>query len=99
MFRELTGDTAVVRKGGVYRTCPLYEWRGVLFAKFGAGFVRLHADGRASLDGLFLGQLAYEGPLFKDRFGRLTVEKGDGYEALTANPDGTLIPLALEAPT
>ena len=93
MFKQLTGETADVRKGGIYRTCDLYEWRGVLFAKFGGGFVRLHADGRASVDGLFLEQLAYEGPLFKDRFGRLTVEPGEGYTALQAQPDGQILAL------
>jgi len=98
MFKELTGESAVIRKGGVYRTCDLYSYRGHLFAKFGSGFVRLNADGGSSVDGLQLDLLAYEGLLFKDKFGRLSVEAGEGYIALQAQADGTITPLQLEAP-
>ena len=98
MFKQVIGQSAVVRKGGVYRTCDLYEYRGQLFVKYGAGYVRLNADGGASVEGLSLDLLAYEGPLYKDRFGRLTVQDGDGYTALIAQPDGKLEPLQLEAP-
>ena len=35
MFKQVMGQSAVVRKGGVYRTCELYEFRGQLFAKHG----------------------------------------------------------------
>lgn len=90
MFKQLVGESAVVRKGGVYKTCDLYTFRGNLFVKYGAGFVRLNADGGSSLDGLSIDLLAYEGPLFKDKFGRLTVEPSEGYVALSAQTDGTL---------
>lgn len=69
-----------------------------MFAKYGAGFVRLNANGSSSMDGLALEMLAYEGPLFQDKFARLCVAAGDGFKALTANPDGTIQPLMLEAP-
>jgi hypothetical protein len=61
MFTKLEGDSAIVRKGGVFKPCDLYEWRGHLFAKFGGGFVRLQADGKASVEGVMLEQLTYEG--------------------------------------
>lgn len=98
MFTQLIGQSAVVRKGGVYKPCDIYEYRGQLFAKFGGGFVRLNADGKSSVEGCTLDLLAYEGPLFKDKFGRLCVKPGDGYVALEAQPDGTIAPLQLEAP-
>jgi len=98
MFKQVVGQSAVVRKGGVYRTCDLYEYKGQLFAKHGNGYVRLNADGGSSVDGLALDLLAYEGPLFADKFGRLCVVAGEGFKALTANPDGTIAPLLLEGP-
>lgn len=98
MFVQIPGQSAVVRKGGVFRTCDLYSYRGHLFAKFGSGYVRLNADGASSLDGLQIDLLAYEGPLFRDKFGRLAVQQEPGYVALQANPDGTIEPLKLEGP-
>ena len=98
MFKQIVGQSAVVRKRGVYRTCDLYEYNGQLFVNFAGGYVRLNADGGSSLDGLALDLLAYEGPLFKDPFGRLAVKQKDGYKALVANPDGTITPLMLEGP-
>lgn len=96
MFKHLVGETAVVRSRGVYKTCALYSYRGQLFAKNGSGFVRINADGSSSVDGLALDLLAYEGPLYKDRFGRLCVEKTEGAVALVAQPDGSIAPLLLE---
>lgn len=98
MFTELVGQSAVVRKGGVFKPCPLYEYRGMLFVKFGGGFVRLSATGKSSVEGLALDLLAYEGPLYADRFDRLSVVDGEGYTALQALADGTIQPLALKAP-
>ncbi len=98
MFKHLPGESAVVRKGGIFRTCDLYEYRGALFVKYGSGFVRLNADGGARLDGLSIDMLAYDKPLFKDRFGRLCVNDEGGYTAVQANPDGTIVPLKLEGP-
>lgn len=98
MFKQLTGQSAVVRNRGVYRTCDLYEFRGQMFAKYGSGFVRLNANGSSSLDGLALELLAYEGSLFQDKFGRLCVTAGDGFKELVAQPDGSIQPLMLEAP-
>lgn len=98
MFTELVGQSAVVRKGGVFKACPLYEYKGMLFVKFGGGFVRLNNNGKSSVEGLTLDHLAYEGPLYADRFDRLSVAAGEGYTPLEALADGTLQPLALEAP-
>jgi hypothetical protein len=93
MFKQIQGQSAVVKNRGVYRTCDLYEFRGQLFVKFGSGFVRLNANGSSSVDGLSLDLLAYEGPLFQDKFGRLAVQQGDGFKALQAQADGSLLQL------
>lgn len=98
MFKQLVGQSAVVRSRGVYKTCDLYEFRGQMFVKYGGGFVRLNSNGSSSVGNLALDLLAYDGPLFQDKFGRLCVQAGEGFKALTANPDGTIAPMMLEAP-
>ncbi len=70
----------------------------MMFAKVGSGFVRLNANGGSSVAGTDIDMLAYDGPLFSDKFGRLAVADAGGYTALTSNPDGTITPLQLEAP-
>lgn len=77
-FKQLEGETAIVSQGGVFRQCDLYEWDGKLFAKFGSGFIRLKENGSTSKDGVNLCELQLDAPIFKDRFGRLTVTGGDG---------------------
>ena len=86
----------MVRKGGVYKHCDLYEYKGQLFAKYNGGFVRLNADGKSSVEGVSLDLLAYEGPLFKNRFGHLGVVQSDGCVPLIAQPDGTIELLKIE---
>lgn len=98
MFKHLVGQTAVVRKKGVFKTCDLYEYKGMMFAAFGGGFVRLNANGTSSLDHVELDHLSYDGDLYRDRLGRLAVQKGEGYVALEVTPDGAMAPLQLEAP-
>lgn len=98
MFRHLVGQTAVIRKKGVFKTCDLYEYKGMMFAAFGGGFVRLNENGTSSVDHVELDNLSYDGELYRDRLGRLAVVNGEGYKRLTALPDGTIAPLQLEAP-
>lgn len=98
MFKKLEGDTVVLQKGGVFKVCDLYAYRGYLFANYAGGYIRLTADGHASVPGVSVDMLAYEGPLYKDRFGRLAVSAGEGYTALQSNPDGTITPLKIEGP-
>lgn len=76
MFRKLDGDTAVLVQGGVYKTVDLYERDGKLFAAAAGGYVRLHENGSTSKDKLQIESLQIEAPLYKDRFGRLTVVGG-----------------------
>ena len=95
-FQALEGETAIIVQGGVYKQCDLYTWDGKLFAKTAGGYVRLKADGSTSKDHLRLEHLEYDGPLFRDRFGRLTVADGDGYVQMIAQSDGRIEPLALE---
>lgn len=98
MFKQLVGQSAVVRRRGVFLPCDLYEYRGMMFAKVGSGFIRLTAKGDTSQVGTEVDMLAYDGPLFSDKFGRLAVADGGGYTALIAQPDGTITPLQLEGP-
>lgn len=83
MFKRLEGDTAVLWSGGVFKQADLYEWQGGLFAAAAGGFVRLAADGSTSKPGVNLKHLTTEAPLFKDRFGRLATQPGEGRAPLT----------------
>ena len=95
MFEELTGDSAVLVKGGVYRPCPLFKRvNGDLFARYGSGYVRLYATGGTSLDGMKIEVMHTEAPLFVDRFGRLCTTAGEGRKAL----DGPAAQALLGAP-
>lgn len=62
-----------------------------MFAKLGSGYIRLNADGSSSVDGVAIDLLAYDGPLFKDKFGRLCVKGEAGFTPLTATPDGDIL--------
>ena len=72
-FKEVEpeGSVAIVSRNGVYQQCPLYTRNGMLFAKVGAGFVRLAANGSTSHPGTCLDTLIYDGEICQDQFGRL----------------------------
>lgn len=76
MFKHLPGDTAVLLAKGRFRQCDVYTFQDQLFAKVGSSFVRLNADGSTSDPGQRILSLAYEGPLYADKFHRLCVEDG-----------------------
>ena len=82
MFEQLTGDSAVLAQGGVYRTCDLYAFQGGLYARYGAGFVRLYANGSTSKDGLMVVHLVTDRQLYADKFGRLTGTGGNPVDLL-----------------
>ena len=72
-FQEVEGEAAVLVENGVYKQVPVFTRNGYLFAKLGAGFVRLNADGSTSkatarLDTL---DLASGATLGTDSMGRL----------------------------
>lgn len=75
MFRELTGDVAVLVEMGVYKICPLYEYSGYLFAKYQGGYVKLYenkgtskSNGKLMIDSI---HLDISTPVYKDAVGRL----------------------------
>lgn len=94
-FKALEGETAIIAVGGVFKQCDLFTWDGKLFAKTAGGFVRLKADGSTSKDKMRLEHLEYDGPLYRDRFGRLCVDEGDGHVRMIAQPDGKIEPFLL----
>lgn len=75
MFTEIIGAQVLLKQGGVFKPANLYEFGGALFAAAAGGYVRLYADGSTSKDKLNFGELHYDGPLTKDRFGRLRADK------------------------
>lgn len=85
MFKDLApGDVAILMENGVYKQCQLATYNGQLFAKLGSGYVRLNSAGGTSKPSTGLLTLVYDGPLFRDRFGRLCVQAGEGRREIFA---------------
>lgn len=91
MFKQLEGDTAVIKHGGIYKKADLYEWKGDLFLSFGGGYIRVYADGKTTKDGVFVEHMETDAPLYKDRFGRISFDSRDGYKPLMLNDNGELL--------
>ncbi len=80
-FKKLEGDTVVLVQNGVYKPSDLCEWGGKLFAKAAGGYIRLRADGTTSRDGIRFEHMEFDGKLYEDKFGRLTISGGKPLEA------------------
>lgn len=91
LFKALEGENAIIQRNGVYRQCDLYVRNGQLFAKVSNGYVRLYANGSTSQDRTRLDTLAYDGPLYSDRLGRLTTVAGEGTKTIGVSDDGQLL--------
>lgn len=76
MFKRIEGDTVILVQSGVYKVADLYERESKLFAAIGGGYVRLYASGTTSKDKLHIDALMLDGPLYKDRLGRLCTNHG-----------------------
>lgn len=92
MFVPINGDTALLRKDGVFRACGLFhDRRGRLFAKYGSGFVALKGSAETSVVGLLLDEIDTEEQLFVSKIGNLyvapaadRVELGKNHRTYTA---------------
>ena len=89
-FKKRDGDTVIVRTGGVYKECDLYEMDGALFAAASGGFVRLNKDGSTSKPTTSFTLIKMEGTMFVDKFGRLCTSKAPDRTPAIANADGTI---------
>lgn len=50
LFHKVDGGVCVLRRKGVYRQCEVYQRAGVLFSKWGIGFVMLYSNGTSVPD-------------------------------------------------
>lgn len=73
-FSEWNGEVAVLHSGGVYKQCPLYVWKGYLFAKYGSGFLRLAADGSTSSPKVRISAISLYTGMGADKLGRLCIQ-------------------------
>lgn len=81
MFKKLEGDTVILLQGGVYKPSEMFAWGGKLFARASGGYVRLRSDGTTSKDGVRFEHMEYDGKLYEDKFGRLTIDYGKPLDA------------------
>lgn len=72
LFVEVTGETATILQGGVYKQTKLYMRDGYYYAGIGGGFVRLNSDGSTSKPNCRLDTITTETfTLARDKLGRL----------------------------
>lgn len=96
MFQKLEGDTVLLRQGGVFKPSELYTFQDGIYARLGSGYVRLRADGTTSKDGIYFTHIEYDGPLFQDKFGRLSIKNQPKSKKLSieVNETGTSLKVA-----
>lgn len=81
-FKQVEGEAAVLVENGVYRQVDLYTRDGYLYAKTGAGFVRLMADGSTTKAKMRLDHMSWTGELKRDGLGRLCTTEVSGAKSL-----------------
>jgi len=89
-FKQIEGEAAILVNGGVYTQVDLYTRDGYLFAKHGAGWVRLMADGSTSKPKVYCEFLTYSRPLAQ-RLGRLCEASVDGAKVLSGPVEKRLL--------
>ena len=70
-FKPMPGETVVLVQNGTYKQADVFEWNGRVFAKFGAGFIRLRRDGSTSKDGVRVEYFYTESDIYRDALGNL----------------------------
>ena len=75
LFTVVPGAQAIVSCKGVFKQCDVYECRGVLFAKYGGGYVKLNEGGGTSKPDLRFDTLSFDGPLWRNEYGYLLIEE------------------------
>lgn len=72
MFQKLDDAHVVLRSQGVYRPAPLYAHNGFLYAKFGAGYVKMSKHGATSKAAVTWDDLYADFTIAYDTLGRAT---------------------------
>lgn len=78
LFQKVEGEVVIIHDRGTFKQLDVYAWNGFLFAKLGAGYVRLNADGSTSKPTATIRQLTWTGALNADTFGRLALPDTQG---------------------
>lgn len=86
MFKQIEGSNVLIQQQGTYTVHDLYTRAdGSLWAAIGTKkFIRLKANGSTSRVSGSIDTLEFEGALYADKFGRLSVTGGQGRKALTS---------------
>ena len=88
---EPEGQVAILVQNGVYKQAPLYTRNGYLFAKLGAGFVRLASNGSTSQPTTRIDALVLDCDLYQDSFGRLCDETVKGANSIAPHQKTLLL--------
>jgi len=86
MFKKFNGgDVALLCRTGTYFQAGLYEFKGALFAKVGAGFIRLRVNGTTTRQNTTLLYIESAGSIRADGFGRLITRGGAAFDIASFN--------------
>lgn len=78
-FQQAEGEAAIISSNGVFKQVDVYTWNGFLFAKDGAGFIRLTADRSTSKPKTRLQMLTWQsGELLQNAVGHLCTKGVSG---------------------
>ena len=82
-FQQIEGEGCILALAGTFYQTTLWTRDGYLYAKHGAGWVRLMADGATSKAKLRLDFLTLPTPPCRDALGRLCLASVAGAKPLT----------------
>lgn len=75
---------AIINSRGVYRQVPIYERGGKIYAKYGAGFVRLSQGGATSSPSVRWAELDTPNGRYSEKSGSVYYHAADEGQALEA---------------
>jgi hypothetical protein len=75
LFHIIDDSFAITHSKGVYKQCCLYHRDNALYAKNGAGFVRLMRSNDTSVPHIRWCEIFFDGKYREDKMGRLEVAK------------------------
>ena len=90
-FQQIKGEGCILINAGLFYQTTLWTRDGYLYAKHGAGWVRLMADGATSKAKLRLDFMTLPTPPCRDALGRLCMPAVAGAMSLTKTAEQRLL--------
>lgn len=72
-FKQRDGEHAILVSGGVHEQVDVYEREGMVYAKWGSGFIQLYVDGSSTKSNVRCEHLSCEAQMSASPTGRLVL--------------------------